>query len=38
MHECEAYWQDFLRRPKEQRQLREEQKNVQKETVSDFSR
>ncbi|CDI79502.1 hypothetical protein, conserved [Eimeria acervulina] len=34
MHECEAYWQDFLRRPKEQRQLREEQKNVQKETAS----
>ena len=34
MHECEAYWQGFLRRPKEQRRLREEQKHLQKETVS----
>lgn len=33
MHECEAYWQGFLRRPKEQRRLREEQKHLQKETA-----
>ncbi|CDJ34081.1 uncharacterized protein EMH_0018650 [Eimeria mitis] len=34
MHECEAYWQEFLRRPKEQLLLREEQKHLQKETAS----
>lgn len=33
MHECEAYWQDFLRRPKEQRAQREEQKQLQKEAA-----
>lgn len=33
MHESEAYWQDFLRRPKEQLALREQQKQLQKEAV-----
>ncbi|KAL8447769.1 hypothetical protein Emag_004177 [Eimeria magna] len=33
MHECEAYWQDFLRRPKEQRAIREEQRRLQKEAA-----
>lgn len=33
MHECEAYWQDFLRRPKEQRAMREEQRRLQKEAA-----
>ncbi|CDJ39362.1 Peptidyl-prolyl cis-trans isomerase d-like protein, related [Eimeria tenella] len=33
MHECEAYWQDFLRRPNEQRMLQEEQRQLQKETA-----
>ncbi|XP_026190927.1 uncharacterized protein LOC34620920 [Cyclospora cayetanensis] len=33
MHECEAYWQEFLRRPKEQKAIREEQKRLQKESA-----
>ncbi|KAL8432419.1 hypothetical protein Efla_000196 [Eimeria flavescens] len=33
MHECEAYWQDFLRRPKEQRAIREEHRRLQKEAA-----
>lgn len=33
MHDSEAYWQEFLRRPKEQLAMREQQKQLQKEAA-----